>query len=310
MGNFLLSKDSVSKSTESAAIALVKRRYHGAHYRRYQAISRLGSTRGLTAICVDGFTQRGSIRAVDAGINAKREPGDGAARGVPRRRLPPVPRRVDLGDEASVAGLTYGGRWSRTSLVATGEGRSMVWSGRSLLRRASILLLFACAGMALAGLARAQGPTPDPGPAPMPQPKPEAPGAKPEPPPPPPPPPPSPPPPPRVQVVLPPAPAPPAPVVPPPPPVTQQRVVSPPPAPVRRTRVRTTQTAPTKKKKVPLRARGTKQAPTKRVRKLPVADARSSSPDSTLLIGGFALVVLVLGDTIFLALSTRLLRGV
>jgi outer membrane biosynthesis protein TonB len=186
----------------------------------------------------------------------------------------------------------------------------MVWSGRSLLRRASILLLFACAAMALAALAHAQGPTPDPGPAPIPQPKPEAPGAKPQPPPAqPPPPPPSPPPPPRVQVVPPPAPAPPAPVV-PPPPVTQHRVISPPPAPVRRARARRNQTTRAKKKKVPTRARGTKQAPTKRVRKLPAADGPSASPDSTLLIGGLALVVLVLGDTIFLAFSTRVLRGV
>ena len=36
--------------------------------------------------------------------------------------------------------------------------------------------------------------------------------------------------------------------------------------------------------------------------------ADSSSPDTMLLIGGLALVVLVLGDTLFLALSGRLLR--
>jgi hypothetical protein len=36
--------------------------------------------------------------------------------------------------------------------------------------------------------------------------------------------------------------------------------------------------------------------------------ANSSSPDSMLLIGGLALVVLVLGDTLFLAASARLLR--
>jgi hypothetical protein len=38
------------------------------------------------------------------------------------------------------------------------------------------------------------------------------------------------------------------------------------------------------------------------------APAASSSPDSNLLIGGLALVILVLGDTVFLALSTRFLR--
>lgn len=247
---------------------------------------------------------------MDSGISSKREPCDAAAGCVPRRRLPPLPGPLDLGDEAPVAGLTYVRGWSRTSLVAIREGRSMVWSGRSLLRRASILLLFACAATALAPLAHAQGPTPDPGPAPTPQPKPEAPGAKPQPPPPPPPapPPPSPPPSPRVQVVPPPAPAPAAPVV-PPPPVTQHRV-SPPPAPVRRARARKNQTTRAKKKKAPTRAVRRKEPPVRRVRTLPAADAPSSSPDSTLLIGGLALVVLVLGDTIFLALSTRVLRGV
>jgi hypothetical protein len=53
----------------------------------------------------------------------------------------------------------------------------------------------------------------------------------------------------------------------------------------------------------------TKQAVKKRTAGLPKAVAAgSSSVDSTLLIGGLALVVLVLGDTIFLALSARFLR--
>jgi hypothetical protein len=44
------------------------------------------------------------------------------------------------------------------------------------------------------------------------------------------------------------------------------------------------------------------------VKRLPAVSAESSSPDSMLLIGGLALVILVLGDTIFLALSSRFLR--
>jgi hypothetical protein len=38
------------------------------------------------------------------------------------------------------------------------------------------------------------------------------------------------------------------------------------------------------------------------------AAAGSSSPDTTLLIGGLALVLLVLGNTVFLALTTRFVR--
>jgi len=63
-----------------------------------------------------------------------------------------------------------------------------------------------------------------------------------------------------------------------------------------------------KKKTTPTRANAAKRAATRRVAKLRAAAEGSSSGDSTLLIGGLALVVLVLGDTIFLALSTRYLR--
>jgi hypothetical protein len=64
------------------------------------------------------------------------------------------------------------------------------------------------------------------------------------------------------------------------------------------------------KKKTPTRARTAKKAVKKRAVSLPAAAAAGSpSPDSRLMIGGLALVVLVLGDTIFLALSTRFLRG-
>jgi hypothetical protein len=63
------------------------------------------------------------------------------------------------------------------------------------------------------------------------------------------------------------------------------------------------------KKKEPIRARSVKKALSKRAASLPrAARAGSSSPDTRLLIGGLALVVLVLGDTMFLALSTRFLR--
>jgi hypothetical protein len=64
------------------------------------------------------------------------------------------------------------------------------------------------------------------------------------------------------------------------------------------------------KKKTPNRARTAKKSVKTRAASLPTAAAAgSSSPDSRLMIGGLALVILVLGDTIFLALSTRFLRG-
>jgi hypothetical protein len=40
----------------------------------------------------------------------------------------------------------------------------------------------------------------------------------------------------------------------------------------------------------------------------PVAPAAASSPDTMLLAGGLALFVLVLGDMVFLTLSSRFLR--
>jgi hypothetical protein len=68
--------------------------------------------------------------------------------------------------------------------------------------------------------------------------------------------------------------------------------------------------APRVKKKEPVGSRTHKQqADSKRAASLPAAPrAGPSSPDTRLLIGGLALVVLVLGDTMFLALSTRFLR--
>jgi hypothetical protein len=94
--------------------------------------------------------------------------------------------------------------------------------------------------------------------------------------------------------------------------LSQRPVVSPPPAPAPGA-ARANQTTRTKKKKTKnlatTRARTAKKPASKRVRRLPAAKS-SSSPDPTLLVGGLALVVLVLGDTIFLALSKKVLRGV
>jgi hypothetical protein len=77
---------------------------------------------------------------------------------------------------------------------------------------------------------------------------------------------------------------------------------------MRRARTRTTQPARAKKKTSTTQTRAARQAARKRVPKVQAAVAGSPSPDSTLLIGGLALVVLVLGDTILLALSSRFLR--
>jgi Flp pilus assembly pilin Flp len=64
----------------------------------------------------------------------------------------------------------------------------------------------------------------------------------------------------------------------------------------------------TKKNPVPERS-GTKAAVKKRAAGVQRAVASGASTvDTTLLIGGVALVLLVLGDTVFLALSTRFLR--
>jgi hypothetical protein len=70
-----------------------------------------------------------------------------------------------------------------------------------------------------------------------------------------------------------------------------------------RTQVRKRQTA----KKKPVRERTTKQATRSALPSLGRQEA--GSPDTMLLIGGLALFVLVLFDTVFLTLSTRYLRG-
>jgi hypothetical protein len=64
----------------------------------------------------------------------------------------------------------------------------------------------------------------------------------------------------------------------------------------------------TKKDRTPERS-ATKAAVKKRAASVQRAVASGASTvDTTLLIGGLALVILVLGDAVFLALSTRLLR--
>lgn len=181
-------------------------------------------------------------------------------------------------------------------------------SGRSLLRRASILLIAGCAALVLAFPASAQGPKPDPAP-PTPQPKPEPPGARPQPAPQPPPAPPPPPPVARVQPAPQPSPSP-SPAPPPPAVVFRNPVVSPPPAaPAPRTQTRAERRArPVAKKKAQTaRVAGRKQALKRSSVPKPPA-AASAAVDKTLMIGGLALVVLVLGDAVFLALSTRFLR--
>jgi hypothetical protein len=166
----------------------------------------------------------------------------------------------------------------------------MTRSGRSLLRQASVLLLLFCFGAAPVAPALAQGgPAPEPAPRHS-QPRPEpAPGATPQP----------------SQAVTrvtrPPA-------APPPPPVLALMRVQPS-APARSApalrkprQVRKRETAKGK----PAGERTMKQAVRKALPSLSRKEA--GSPNTMLLIGGLALVVLVLCDTAFLTLSTRFLR--
>lgn len=241
--------------------------------------------------------RRRSIKVPEIGIAPERSSRDAAARRGPRHRLRRLSGGLGMGHEIPGSGLTGAVRWSRTSLVALRKGRMGEGSGRPLLRQGSIFVVLACTAALLAAPAPAQGPSPDPAP-PRTAPKPESPVTKRQPPPPstqPPSPPPA-----TVQAVQPPAPA--TPVLPPP-----AFTPSPPPspAPVQRTRA---QTIERPAKKTAARRRTAKQTARKGAPSLPSATGGSSSPDSTLLIGGLALVVLVLGDTIFLAVSSRYLR--
>jgi hypothetical protein len=185
-------------------------------------------------------------------------------------------------------------------------------SGRSLLRQASIVVVAGCAlGAAVPALA--EGPVPEPAPttsspAPKPEPVPSA----------------QPParqttttpPPPAVQtepqaVQPPPATPAPQPSVPvtPPPAIVRTPVVTPTlPAPPRRAERRKTKQRTTTDGRTGQNRRSTPTGQQTRGTAATIARASASSPDTLLLIGGFALVVIVLGDTIFLTLSTRYLR--
>lgn len=165
-------------------------------------------------------------------------------------------------------------------------------SERSLLRQASVLLLAFCLGAAVAPAVAQGGPAPDPAPPRAQTPKPEpVTGARPQPSRP-------------VTTHVSPrqaAPAP-APVVSAPqPPASVQ-----PPAPKQQLARRPAQKRETTRGK-PVRQRTAKEAVR---RSLPsVSPKTADSPDALLLIGGLALFVLVLCDTVFLTLSTRSLRG-
>jgi outer membrane biosynthesis protein TonB len=178
----------------------------------------------------------------------------------------------------------------------------MTGSARSLVRLASVSAVACCAGIVLAGPAVAAAPAPEPAPARPQSPRPEpVPGATPPPPPPP-----------AARVTPPPPPPPP-----PAPSPAPQPVVSPPPAPVytapppapaatapvRRER-RVERRAPAKPK---VRQSKTKQVANAALPRL--AREQVTKPDTLLLVGGLALFVLVLADMVFLALSTRMLRG-
>jgi hypothetical protein len=184
-----------------------------------------------------------------------------------------------------------------------------VGSSGSLLRRALVLLAMGAAGV-LTATALAAGPAPDPAPprtATSPTPEPVT-GKQPAPAP-------------RTTTRTPTVnvrpqavqPAPQPPVSPPPPPSPVQPVIpvpAPAPAPASPAPERV-QKRPTVEQK-PTRTTGSKPS-TRPERTLPAALGRpkatdSSSTDTLLLIGGLALFVLVLGDTLFLALSARLLR--
>ena len=173
----------------------------------------------------------------------------------------------------------------------------MTRSGRSLLRLGGILPLLACAAVAVAAPAVAAGPAPDPPPQQTNSPKPEpVPGAR------------TPTPPPPASQAPPPPPAPvvtrstpPAPFATPPP----AAVTPPPPAAVVRRSARP-QAPKRAVKKAKTGGRTTKPAVKRPIRAISAEAA--GSPDSLLLIGGLALFVLVLADTVFLTLSRRNLR--
>jgi hypothetical protein len=198
--------------------------------------------------------------------------------------------------------------------VRTSRDRLVTGRRQAVLRQRWTLCCLACVGsLALAAPALAQR-MPDPAPAPPPQPKPES--RTPTPPPAPAPTAPQPQSPPVRSAPVQPAASPPAPSPPQsppsyqvsPPPAYQSPVApAPPPAPstARRGRGRTLPPASSQLRK---QAPQPKNKANRRVTSVSSAVAESSSPDTTLLIGGLALVLLVLGNTVFLTLTTRVVR--
>lgn len=274
------------------------RQYQTTYYPRYHAISPAGVFRRSCA--------RNALRSQVRCSISRGGRLHARVRRLPRPPLRRLPDRLDLGDKISAAGLTGRSQWCYHPRSSNrGEG-SLLGSGGSLLRRASVLLAVGAAGV-LTATALAAGPAPDPAPprtVTSPTPEPVT-GKQPAPPP-------------RTTTRTPtvnvrpqavqPAPAPPASPPPPSPPI--QPSIRPPapapvsPAPLRVQRRPTVEPKVTRKPKVKATTRAKRTVPA--LSRPKVAD--SSSPDTMLLIGGLALVVLVLGDTLFLALSGRLLR--
>jgi hypothetical protein len=185
----------------------------------------------------------------------------------------------------------------------------MTRSARSMSRHGSLLTLLCCAAIALATPALAADPAPEPAPTsrgPTPEP---APGAKPDParqattrvsppanPPPAPPPP-----------ATPPAPA----ATPPPPPVFVQPPPAVQPRPAAQQTSTTTPSKATPKEETTRKNDSSRAGDAKGVVKRvlpPLVREKATSPDTMLLVGGIALFVLILADTVFLTLSARVLR--
>jgi hypothetical protein len=204
--------------------------------------------------------------------------------------------------------LTCRPGWFRTGRGRNIGGVQMRGSGRSLLRRASVLM-FVCCAFAVGGTqALAQDPAPEPAPRKSTEPKPEAPPSA------------------RRQPEQPVNRSTPPPAATPPPPAATNpppAAVTPPPAPVvsrgyqrpaasitpprRETRAQRREPArPKVKPKVK-----TKPKPKPEVAASAVASIsrdKATSPDTMLMVGGLALFFLVLADIVFLTLSTRVLR--
>jgi hypothetical protein len=251
-----------------------------------------------TLVSVRGFRRQSAL-----------ESDFGASRQATRRGITVERRRYQIANSTQNPHLTRERRSTRPSVGARREDRAVVGSKRSFLRQTGVLLAVAWFAGAFVAAAHAQGPAPDPAPPSTSRPKPEpAPGA------------PQPPPaartstptvrtqPQAVQPVAPSAPLPPSPA---PAPPSAPRVVvrqSPTGPVLRRAPLRTKPHKAERKKST----KAKKDTSGVHKRRLPTARAEvatdSSSRDRMLLIGGLALVVLIVGDTVFLSLSARFLR--